>query len=250
MFHPPPKTLSLGVSPARIAESPSPTGTSALELSPPSTGIHTSLDGLPTLPPPLRPTTDKPPNTSRSPAQPSPQPHQRPSLPQPALTRPRNPFPLAHPRSAGGLSVPRRNVFNTSAQTHMLPNSSLTVYAVHPATNGSASAPTQRTVLSRGMPTERAASRARGTSFIVLLVTTHTKFSAAPRCQLVARETQHLISWLPIQTSASLAANVSSVRHATAGYPLGLRVRLRKHGHSILRSAGRLLQQHRLPPPP
>jgi hypothetical protein len=186
VFHPRPKTktLSLGVLLARIAESPSPTGMNALELSQRSTGIHTSLDGSPTLPP-LRPTTDKPPRASCSPAPPIPLPHQRPSPPNHAPSRPvlpRNPFPRAHPRSAGGLSVPKRNASSTSAQIHMLPSSSPTVSAVHPATSGSASAPTRRTAPFRGMLTARAASRARGTPSIVSLVTTHTKFPAAPTC--------------------------------------------------------------------
>ena len=51
VFHPRLKILSLGVSPARLVENPSLTGMSALEPSPPSTGIRTSLDGLPTLSP-------------------------------------------------------------------------------------------------------------------------------------------------------------------------------------------------------
>jgi hypothetical protein len=151
------------------------------EPSPPSTGIRTSLDGSPTLPPPFRPTTDK---TPRSSAQPSPLPHQRPGPPNQRLTRPalpRNQFPLAHPRSAGGLSVPKRNASSTSAQTRMLPSSSPTVSAVHPATSGSASAPTRRTALFRGMPIARAAFRARGASSTVSPVITHTQSPAAPR---------------------------------------------------------------------
>jgi hypothetical protein len=158
---------------------------SVLELSPPSTGIHTSLDGSPTLPP-RRPTADKP---SPSTAQRSPLPQQRPSLPQHAPTRPvlpRNPFPLAHPRSAGGLSVPKRNASSTSAMTHMLPSLSLTVSAVRPATSGSASAPTRRTAQFRGMPIARAASRAKGTSSTVSPVTIHAHFfrgSSLPTCR-------------------------------------------------------------------
>ena len=53
----------------------------------------------------------------------------------------------------------------------MLPSSSLTVSAVHPVTSGSASAPTRRTVLFRGMLTARAASRAKGMPSIPSLVT-------------------------------------------------------------------------------
>ena len=139
----------------------------------------------PTLPP-RRLTADKP---SPSTAQHSPLPQQRQILPQHAPIHPvhhRNPLPLAHPRSAGGLSVPKRSASSTSAMTHMLPSLSPTVSAVHPVTSGSASAPTRRTALFRGMPIVRAASRAKGTSSIVSPVTTHThcfRGSSLPTCR-------------------------------------------------------------------
>src|SRR6266702_704446 len=77
---------------------------SALGPSPPSTGIRTSLDGSPTLPP-FPPTTDRSPSCF---SLPSPAQSSAPPAPEPAQTRPNPPGPSTESISAGPPSKRRR----------------------------------------------------------------------------------------------------------------------------------------------
>src|SRR6266702_6792042 len=77
---------------------------SALGPSPPRTGIRTSLDGSPTLPP-FPPTTDRSPSCF---SLPSPAQSSAPPAPEPAQTRPNPPGPSTESISAGPHSKRRR----------------------------------------------------------------------------------------------------------------------------------------------